>query len=146
MAVGAALALAGSGRLPVAVLGDGDLLMGASALWTAAHYRLPLLVLVANNRSFFNDEVHQERVAVARGRAAENRWIGQHIRDPDPDLAALARSLGLDGHGPVEDEDALERVLATAVERAVAGGAVLVDVRVSAQGYPGGPGQSRGKA
>jgi thiamine pyrophosphate-dependent acetolactate synthase large subunit-like protein len=140
MAVGAALALAGSGRLPVAVLGDGDLLMASSALWTAAHYRLPLLVVVANNRSFFNDELHQERVAGARGRPAENRWIGQHIRDPDPDLAALARALGLEGHGPVDDEDELERMLATAVEQAAAGAAVLVDVRVSPHGYPGGKG------
>src|SRR5206468_1416866 len=33
MAVGAALALRGSDRLPVAVLGDGDYLMGVTALW-----------------------------------------------------------------------------------------------------------------
>jgi thiamine pyrophosphate-dependent acetolactate synthase large subunit-like protein len=140
MAVGAALALAGSGRLPVAVLGDGDLLMASSALWTAAHYRLPLLVVVANNRSFFNDEMHQERVANARGRPADNRWIGQHIRDPDPDLAALARSLGLSGHGPVEGEAELEAILAGAAEEAAGGAAVLVDVRVSPHGYPGGKG------
>jgi thiamine pyrophosphate-dependent acetolactate synthase large subunit-like protein len=138
MAVGAALALDGSGRLPVAVLGDGDLLMASSALWTAAHYGLSLLVVVANNRSFFNDELHQERMANARGRPAENRWIGQHIREPDPDLAALARSLGLRGHGPVEDEGELAATLAMAVEEAAADAAVLVDVRVSPHGYPGG--------
>jgi thiamine pyrophosphate-dependent acetolactate synthase large subunit-like protein len=136
MAVGAALALKGTGRLALAVLGDGDLLMGATALWTAARYRLPLLVVVANNRSYGNDEVHQERVARHRGRPVENRWIGQHIRDPEPDLAALARSLGLTGHGPVGDHDELERVLATAAEEAATGASVLVDVRVA------GPGQA----
>jgi thiamine pyrophosphate-dependent acetolactate synthase large subunit-like protein len=130
MAVGAALALAGSDRLPVAVLGDGDLLMGATALWTAAHHRLPLLVVVANNRSFFNDEVHQERMARARDRPVENRWIGQHIRDPDPDLAALARSLGLTAHGPITDLDALAPTLADATAQARAGASVLVDVRI----------------
>ena len=62
MAVGAALALEGSGRLPVAVLGDGDFLMGGTAVWTAAHYRLPLLIVVANNAFYYNDVVHQERV------------------------------------------------------------------------------------
>jgi acetolactate synthase-1/2/3 large subunit len=77
ISVGAALALRGSGRLPVAVCGDGDFLMGVTALWTAAHYRIPLLVVVANNRSFFNDEAHQERIARMRGRPVENRWIGQ---------------------------------------------------------------------
>src|SRR5207248_6630170 len=41
MAVGAALALRDSGRLPVAVLGDGDFLMGCTAIWTAVHYRIP---------------------------------------------------------------------------------------------------------
>jgi thiamine pyrophosphate-dependent acetolactate synthase large subunit-like protein len=130
MAVGAALALRGSGRLPVAVLGDGDLLMGASALWTAARYRLPLLVVVANNRSFFNDEIHQERVARARGRPVENRWIGQHIRDPEPDLAGLARSLGLRGEGPVRNGTRLADVLTEAAAAARGGETVLVDVHV----------------
>ena len=41
--VGAALALKGSGRLPICIGGDGDFLMGATAFWTAAHYRIPLL-------------------------------------------------------------------------------------------------------
>src|SRR5262249_4030846 len=41
VSVGAALALRGTGRLPVAVVGDGDYLMGVTALWTAAHYRIP---------------------------------------------------------------------------------------------------------
>ncbi|HTX09322.1 MAG TPA: thiamine pyrophosphate-binding protein [Solirubrobacteraceae bacterium] len=137
MAVGAALALAGGNRLPVAVLGDGDLLMGSSALWTAAHYTLPLLVVVANNGSFFNDEVHQERVARQRSRPVENRWIGQAIRDPEPDLAGLARSLGLVGYGPVCTPDALPTTLHEAVGAARGGSAVLVDVRVSTAGYPG---------
>jgi thiamine pyrophosphate-dependent acetolactate synthase large subunit-like protein len=106
--------------------------MGATALWTAAHYRLALLVVVANNRSFFNDEIHQERVARRRGRPVENRWVGQQIRDPDPDLAALARSLGLRGHGPVATADDLGATLATAVDEVAAGAAVVVDVRVGA--------------
>ncbi|KAJ5818029.1 hypothetical protein N7474_003620 [Penicillium riverlandense] len=55
-AVGSALALKDSDLLPVAILGDGDFLMGGSALWTAARYDLLLLVIVANNASF-NDQV-----------------------------------------------------------------------------------------
>jgi thiamine pyrophosphate-dependent acetolactate synthase large subunit-like protein len=139
MVVGAALALAGADRLAVAVLGDGDFLMGVTALWTAAHYRLPLLVVVANNRSYYNDEVHQERVARTRGRPVENRSVGQHIRDPDPDLAALGRSLGLEGHGPVTDRSELDAVLSAAVAQARAGAAVVVDVHVAPTGYPAGP-------
>ena len=87
LTVGGAIALKGTARLPVSILGDGDFLMGATAFWTAANARVPLLAVVCNNRSFFNDEVHQERVAKTRGRPVENRWIGQRIDDPAPDLA-----------------------------------------------------------
>ncbi|PTB84346.1 acetolactate synthase, partial [Pseudidiomarina aestuarii] len=89
MLVGAALALKGTDRLPVAVLGDGDYLMGVSAFWTAARYGIPFLAIIANNRSFYNDEIHQEKVAVSRERPVENKWIGQHIGGPDIDLAAM---------------------------------------------------------
>ena len=137
MAVGAALALEGSGRLPVAVLGDGDLLMGGTALWTAAHYRVPLLLVVANNSAFFNDVVHQERMAAQRGRPSKNSWIGQAISDPEPDLPTLARSLGLRAAGPVAERSALPAVLAEAAAAARAGECVLVDVRVRPDGYLG---------
>jgi len=130
MAVGAALALRGSGRLPVAVLGDGDTLMGLTALWTAARYRIPLLIVVSNNQSFFNDEVHQERVARERARPVENKWIGQAIRDPDPDLAVLARGLGVTGFGPATTMGALEAALHAAVAVVEGGQPALVDARV----------------
>jgi acetolactate synthase I/II/III large subunit len=90
ISVGAALALRDSGRLPIGICGDGDFLMGATAVWTAVHYKIPLLIVVANNRSFYNDEVHQERMARMRGRPVENKWIGQRIADPEIDIAALA--------------------------------------------------------
>jgi thiamine pyrophosphate-dependent acetolactate synthase large subunit-like protein len=135
MAVGAALALEGSGRLPVAVLGDGDFLMGGTAIWTAAHYRLPLLIVVANNSFFYNDVVHQERIAGQRQRPAGNSWIGQAISDPDPDLAAFARSFGGHAVGQVRDRSALPAALAGAAAAARSGQCVLVDVRVRPDGY-----------
>ena len=134
ISVGGALALMHSSRLPVAILGDGDYLMGVNALWTAANAGVPLLVVVCNNRSFFNDEVHQERVARMRGRPVENRWIGQRIDAPAPDLAMLARAQGLDGIGPVTSPGALDDAFADAVRRLKSGNAVVVDVHV-APGY-----------
>jgi thiamine pyrophosphate-dependent acetolactate synthase large subunit-like protein len=130
MAVGAALALRGSGRLPVAVLGDGDFLMGATALWTAVHYRIPLLVVVSNNNSFFNDELHQDRMARQRGRPVANRWIGQRIADPEPDLGMLAKAQGGEGFGPIRRPDELPRALRAAIECVEGGGVAVVDVRV----------------
>lgn len=130
MLVGAALALQGSERLPVAVLGDGDTMMAVSALWTAAHYKLPFLAIVSNNRSFYNDEIHQERVARTRDRPVENKWIGQRIGDPDIDIAAIARAQGLVGIGPVETTDELVAAIREGVAAARAGQSVVIDARV----------------
>ena len=130
ISVGAALALRGTGRLPVSICGDGDFLMGVTALWTAAHYRIPLLLVVANNQSFFNDEVHQERMARERGRPVENKWIGQRMADPEIDLAGLARAQGAAGFGPVHDVAELDAVFAEAVAAVENGAVAVVDVRV----------------
>jgi len=128
--VGSALALMGSGRLPVAICGDGDYLMGVTVLWTAAHYRIPLLMVVSNNSSFYNDEVHQERVARMRNRPVENKWIGQRISDPDPDIVGFARAQGARGFGPVTEIADLPKVYAEAIAAVEAGEVAVVDVRI----------------
>lgn len=130
MAIGSALALKGSDRLPVAIIGDGDYMMGVNAFWTAANARIPMLVLVCNNRSFFNDELHQERVARQRKRPVENRWIGQRISDPAPDLAMMARGQGLAGYGPVKDPAELAQLLKDAIAAVQRGETVVIDVLV----------------
>jgi acetolactate synthase-1/2/3 large subunit len=129
VAIGAALALRGTGRLPVAILGDGELLASIQVLWTAAHHRIPALLVINNNRSYFNDEAHQDRVARQRGRPPENRWIGQRLEDPAVDFVSLARSLGAVAEGPVSDPDELPGVLARAASAAREGAVVVVDVR-----------------
>ncbi|CAM5197393.1 Thiamine pyrophosphate-dependent acetolactate synthase large subunit-like protein OS=Castellaniella defragrans OX=75697 GN=HNR28_000908 PE=3 SV=1 [Castellaniella defragrans] len=134
LTVGAALAMQGSGRVPLAICGDGDFLMGATALWTATHYRIPLLCVVANNQSFFNDEVHQERVARARGRDVNNKWIGQRMADPELDLASLARAQGAVAYGPVNTAEDLAKACARAVRDYDEGRVVVIDARV-ASGY-----------
>jgi thiamine pyrophosphate-dependent acetolactate synthase large subunit-like protein len=130
ISVGAALALKGSGRLAVAVCGDGDFMMGCTALWTAAHYKIPLLIVVANNRSFFNDELHQERVARTRNRPIENRWVGQRISEPDIDIAAIARAQGAQGFGAITAASDLAATFAKAIAAVDAGSVAVVDVRV----------------
>jgi acetolactate synthase-1/2/3 large subunit len=134
ISVGAALALKGSGRTPICIGGDGDFLMGVTAIWTACHYRIPLLYIVVNNRSFFNDEVHQERVARMRGRPVENKWIGQRIDDPAVDIAGMARSQGALGIGPVKSADQLVAAFREALAHVDAGGVAVVDV-ITEPGY-----------
>ena len=130
VSVGAALALKGSGRLPIAICGDGDFCMGVTAIWTAVHYRIPLLFVVCNNRSFFNDELHQERVARIRDRPVENRWIGQRISDPDIDCAALGHAQGAVGFDAVTRTQDLLPTFEKAIAAVEQGGVAVVDVRV----------------
>jgi len=101
--IGAALALKGSGKLPVAIQSDGDMLMTSSALWTAAKHRIPLLMVMHNNQSYYNSEEHGIEVAKFRSRPVENAGIGTHVDDPAIDFAAMARSFGVSGEGPVRN-------------------------------------------
>lgn len=136
ISIGAALALRDSGRLAIGVLGDGDFLMGVTALWTAVHYGIPLLLVIANNQSFFNDEVHQERVARMRNRPVENRWIGQRMTDPELDLAQLAQAQGASAFGPITSPTELRGVFEQGIAAVDAGGVAVIDVRVEPSDTP----------
>lgn len=128
--IGAALALHGKNRPVVSVLGDGDFLQGITALWTAAHYKLPALFIVSNNRSNFNDELHQETVAKARQRPVENRWIGQRMSDPEVDLCQMAQAQGVAGEGPVTNVADLEAAIRRGLEAVRAGHPYLINAHV----------------
>ena len=130
LTIGAALALQGSGRIPVGIVGDGDFLMANTAVWTAAHYRLPALFIVCNNRSFYNDEVHQERMAKERGRPVENKWIGQKMIDPEIDIAAMARAQGAEGIGPLTKVGDVAPAIERGLELARSGKVAVIDARV----------------
>ncbi|HEV8022673.1 MAG TPA: thiamine pyrophosphate-binding protein [Candidatus Lustribacter sp.] len=131
IAVGAALALKGTGRMPVAVLGDGDYLMGLTALWTAVANEIPLLVIVANNNCYNNDVAHQDRVARERSRPVERKWIGQMITDPAPDLAMLARGQGAIGIGRIDGRENIGAAIAEGIKHVEAGKVCVIDVYVS---------------
>jgi len=126
--IGSALGFKGSGRLCVSMIGDGDFLMTSNSLWTAAKYQIPLLVVVLNNHSYYNDEEHQERMARWRQRPIENKGIGIRIEDPAPDLTAIARALHVDGFGPITEPDLLGPTLDKAIEIVESGKPAVVDV------------------
>ncbi|MEQ8709001.1 MAG: thiamine pyrophosphate-binding protein [Rhodospirillales bacterium] len=135
IAVGVALGLreTGSDRRTVAILGDGDYTMGLTAIWNAVTLKLPVLFLIANNHSYYNDENHQIHVAERRGRPVENAPVGQRMEGPAPDLVALARAQGLEAAGPVTDLADLPAALETALDRLEAGAAYVLDVHVRAE-------------
>ncbi len=130
IAVGVALAMQDVGRPTVTFLGDGDFLMGGHALWTAVHCKIPLLVLINNNRSYMNDELHQQAVALDRNRPVANRWVGQAMINPDIDLATFARSQGALGIGPIREAKDVDAAVRQGVDVLKAGGVCLIDLHI----------------
>jgi len=124
--IGAALAL-GSQALCVDLQPDGDFLFTPSALWTLAHYRLPLLIVMHNNRQYGNTVDHAERIAAERGRPVD-KYAATTLDDPAVDYAAVARGYGLWAAGPVTRARDLPQVLAEAVGVVRSGRPALVDV------------------
>ena len=121
ISLGIGLAYRGTDTVVVDVQPDGDLMYDPGALWTAARHRIPLLVVMYNNRAYYNDFEHQIRVARHRGTPIENARVGQEIDDPAPDFAGLAKSFGWYAEGPIVDPDeagpAIRRALAHIKEK-----------------------------
>jgi acetolactate synthase-1/2/3 large subunit len=114
-ALGVTLAHRGSGKVCVNLQADGDMLYVVSGLYTAAHHRLPLLTVMFNNRTYGNDEAHQETVAKARGRPVENKVVGIRIDDPAPDFARIAQGFGVHAEGPIDTAAAIGPALRRAL-------------------------------
>lgn len=115
--MGAALGgvLAHRSKLCINLQADGDLLYTPSALWTAAHHRLPLLVVMFNNRSYYNSEEHALELARVRERPPGNAGIGTRLDDPPVNFARLAEAYGLYGEGPIETPEAIRPALERAL-------------------------------
>jgi len=128
-AIGAALAYRGSGKICVDIQSDGDLLMTASALYTAAHHKIPLLIVMHNNQSFYNSEEHNIQIAKFRARPVENAGIGTHVDNPAVDFKKVAEGFGLYAAGPIRRAEdlrpALEKALAVVKKQKLP---ALVDV------------------
>jgi benzoylformate decarboxylase len=123
-AVGISMAL--PGRPIAALVGDGAAMYGIQGLWTAAHHRLPITYIVANNRGY---RIIKERLVSFR---KTDRFTGMDLRDPDIDFVALAASFGLAARRVTDPQD-----IAPALREGFASGLPnLVDVRV-ADGFGG---------
>jgi acetolactate synthase-1/2/3 large subunit len=129
ISLGVALAHRGTNRLVVDLQPDGDLMFDLGALWIAAYHRIPMLAVMFNNRAYYNDWEHQERIARHRGTPVERAYIGMEIDKPAPDFAAVARALGWHGEGPIDDPEAVQPAVRRAAEIVLdEGRPALVDV------------------
>ena len=127
-AVGAALAHRPHGRLVLNLQNDGDFMYAPGVLWTAAHHRIPLLNVVYNNRAYHQEVMHMQRMASWRQRGMENALIGTVITDPNIGFADIARGMGMEGIGPVEDPNDLATAIRRGIEVVKSGQPAVIDV------------------
>ena len=107
---------------PIAVMvGDGSAMYAIQALWTAAHRKLPITYVIANNRGY---RIIKERLVSFR---KTDKFVGMDIRDPDLDFVAMAKAYGLSARRVTDPQD-----IAPALREGYASGKPnLVDIRVA---------------
>jgi acetolactate synthase I/II/III large subunit len=127
-AIGAALATKGQGVTTVALQSDGDFMFISGALWTAAHHRVPVLVVMHNNRAYHAEHMNIQLMSNRRQRDVNRTDLGTVITNPNINYGDLARSLGVWGTGPVTDPAQLKPTLQRALEVVKSGAPALVDV------------------
>ena len=127
IALGVALAHKDKGRLVVDCQTDGDLMFDVGALWFATKHEIPMLLVMHNNRAYYNDWEHQITVARQRNTPVERAYIGMDISGPEPDFAGIARSFGWYAEGPIEQPGDIAGALKRAIEQVKRGKPALVD-------------------
>ncbi len=133
--LGAALAHRDAGgRLPIAVLGDGNFNMAPHTLWTAVHHKIPYLAIIQNNRAYHQEVMHIQRMANRHNRGVESAGIGTVIRDPNISYAKLAEGYGAVGIGPISDPNDLGAALKKGADAVRAGQTALIDVIMQPRG------------
>lgn len=131
-AVGAKLA--DPGRRVMALQGDGSLLFGVSALWSAANQGLGVALVVADNGGY---EILRAGLEGLTGRP-EGSWPGISLREPRIDIEAVCGGFGA-STARVDNPGDLREALTDLWRRTGDGPAVLVvgvEGRTAPVGYP----------
>ncbi len=113
--IGAALAYKGSGKLCINLQADGDLLFTPSALWTAAHHKVPLLTIVMNNRAYNNSREHAINIAQMRGHQQADIASGTELNNPHVDFPALAASYGVKSYPTIYQLTDIKAIIEQAI-------------------------------
>ncbi len=118
------VSLAQPERPVVATIGDGSSMYGIQALWTAAHFKLPITYVIINNRSY---RIIKERLQAMRG---TDQFVAMDMNDPAIDFVGVAQGLGMNAVR-ITEPSKLTQTLKAAIASGVPN---LVEV-VVADGY-----------
>jgi benzoylformate decarboxylase len=114
------VSLANPDRPVVCYSGDGSAMYSIQSLWTAAHHKLPLTFVIANNGGY---RIIKQRLLAFHG---DDHFVGMDFADPAVQFAELARSLGLEAIR-ITQANELKPALQSAFSRP---GAKLIEVVV----------------
>ena len=134
ISIGVALAYKGTGKLVIDLQPDGDLMFDHGALWTPIKYKIPMLIVMYNNRAYYNDWAHQIHMAHQRGTDPARAYIGMDLEGPSPDFAHIAKGIGWYAEGPIEDPAEVGPAVTRAIAQVKAGKPALVDTIVWRRG------------
>jgi benzoylformate decarboxylase len=114
------VSIANPDRPVVCYTGDGSAMYSIQALWTAAHHKLPLTVVIVNNGGY---RIIKQRLLAFHG---DDHYVGMDFIDPPVDFTGLAKSFGLEAI-KITDPKELKSTLTSAFKRP---GAKLIEVVV----------------
>jgi len=114
------VSLANPERPVVCYSGDGSAMYSIQALWTAAHHKLPLTVVIVNNGGY---RIIKQRLLAFH---KDDHFVGMDFADPPVDFTGLATALGLEAIRVTESRD----VAATLKSAFARPGAKLIEVIV----------------
>jgi benzoylformate decarboxylase len=115
------VSLANPTRPVVCYSGDGSAMYSIQSLWTAAHHKLPLNVVICNNGGY---RIIKQRLLAFHG---DDHYVGMDFVDPPVDFSGMATSLGLEAIR-IADPAELKPKLSDAFKRP---GAKLIEVVLS---------------
>jgi acetolactate synthase-1/2/3 large subunit len=128
LSLGIAYAYKDTDKLVVDLQPDGDLMFDLGALWVAAKYEIPMLVIMYNNHAYYNDWAHQISVAKKRGTDVDRAYIGMDLEGPEPDFASIAKGMDWYAEGPIFDPAEIGPAVARGIEQVKQGKPALIDV------------------
>jgi benzoylformate decarboxylase len=95
-------------RPVLAVLGDGAAMFGIQGLWSAAHHRIPVTFVIANNREYKILKNCGKMMPLPE--MAAGHYVGMDLVEPVVDFVGLARSLGVEAVRVTEPDAVSDRV------------------------------------
>ena len=84
------VSLANNNKTIVAIIGDGSSMYAIQSIWTAAHYNLPIIYVIANNQSY---RIIKERL---EGFHNNTNFVGMDFNKPKIDFVKLGNSMGVE--------------------------------------------------